>query len=119
MHYVVVSSVGTFSFLASGTDPELYRFWLEVFKFMWERDWAQVWLCLTVAKKQRKRGWQKPSVKDIHPESSKKSLSGICPSENPPSLPPLPLPLPDPSTILNEDCDDDNTSTTRDTTESV
>lgn len=55
IHYAVVTSLGTFSFLVSGTKKDILHFWLNMFIFISRRDWHQLKDHITT-RKRRKSG---------------------------------------------------------------
>eukprot|EP00026_Physarum_polycephalum_P010319 Phypoly_transcript_10478.p1 GENE.Phypoly_transcript_10478~~Phypoly_transcript_10478.p1 ORF type:complete len:243 (+),score=44.30 Phypoly_transcript_10478:38-730(+) len=57
-HFIIVPSMGTFSFLVSGTKPEIYRFWGSLARALARREWDVAWELVAVdeiAKRERNR----------------------------------------------------------------
>lgn len=71
-HYAIVTSLGTFSFLVSGTKKELFAFYINLFLFISRREWGQ--------------------LKDhIMKKQKRKSAASITPTPTPRPSPPASL----------------------------
>jgi hypothetical protein len=55
IHFAVVSSIGTFSFLVYGTKKSIYIFWFTLFGFLWNKQWSQALELVTIEEFKRIR----------------------------------------------------------------
>jgi hypothetical protein len=74
VHYIIGTSIGTFTFLAFGTSATIYHFWFFAAQLVYKRDWANLHRLFT-DKKTLSRQKQKSRDKKMEKLDSKSQIS--------------------------------------------